>query len=153
MMLFVGDDWAEAHHDVHLMTETGEKLAARQLPEGLGGIAQLHAMIAEHVDEPGQVIIGIETDRGPWVQALLAAGYLVYAINPLMVARYRERHNVAGAKSDAGDAKAFGRSGPYRPAQPSPDRRRHPRCRHGESAGTRPSEPHLGKDPTHQPAP
>ncbi len=50
-------------------------------------------------------MIGIETERGPWVQALLAAGYQVYAINPLSVSRYRDRHNVAGAKSDAGDAK------------------------------------------------
>jgi hypothetical protein len=50
------------------------------------------------------VVIGIETDRGPWVQALLAAGYLVYAINPLQSARYRERHSVSGAKSDPGDA-------------------------------------------------
>lgn len=49
-------------------------------------------------------MVGIETERGPWVQALLAAGYRVYAINPLRVARYRERHGVSGAKSDAGDA-------------------------------------------------
>ena len=107
MSLFVGDDWAEAHHDVHLMTQSGDRLVARQLPEGLAGIAALHAMIAEHADDPADVIIGIETDRGPWVQALLAAGYQVYAINPLMVARYRERTNVAGSKSDAGDAKAL----------------------------------------------
>ena len=50
------------------------------------------------------MVVGIETDRGPWVQALIAAGYQVYAINPLQVARYRERHGVSGAKSDTGDA-------------------------------------------------
>jgi transposase len=50
------------------------------------------------------VVIGIETDRGPWVQALLAAGYVVFAINPMQVARYRERHSTSGAKSDTGDA-------------------------------------------------
>ena len=32
-------------------------------------------------------------------------GYQVYAINPLAASRYRDRHNVAGAKSDKGDAK------------------------------------------------
>jgi len=52
----------------------------------------------------GQVVVGIETDRGPWVTALRAAGYLVYAINPMSAARYRERHGTSGAKSDAGDA-------------------------------------------------
>ena len=56
---------------------------------------------------PAEVVVGIETDRGPWVQALIAAGYQVYAINPLQVARYRERHSVSGAKSDDGDAHAL----------------------------------------------
>ena len=107
MTVFVGDDWAEAHHDVHLMNEAGDTLAAKQLPEGLNGIARLHALVAGYATEPGEVIIGIETERGMWVQALLAAGYQVYAINPLSVSRYRDRHNVAGAKSDAGDAKTL----------------------------------------------
>ena len=107
MMVFLGDDWAEAHHDVHLMTEAGDRLSARRLPEGLEGIAGLHAMVAEHADDPSEVIVGIETERGLWVQALIAAGYQVYAINPLSVSRYRDRHNVAGAKSDPGDAKVL----------------------------------------------
>src|SRR6185295_19141519 len=104
-MIFVGDDWAEDHHDVHLMDEAGTRLASRRLPEGLIGIGQLHELIAEHAEEPGEVVIGIETERGPWVAALAAAGYLVYAINPLAVAHYRDRHHVSGAKSDASDAK------------------------------------------------
>jgi transposase len=104
-MIFVGDDWAEDHHDVCLIDEAGKRLASRRLPEGLAGFGQLHALIAEHVEEPDQVVIGIETDRGLWVGALAAVGYQVFAINPLAVARYRDRHHVSGAKSDAGDAK------------------------------------------------
>src|ERR1700720_292119 len=104
-MLFVGDDWAEDHHDVYLMSDTGGRLASRRLPEGLPGISRFHELVAAHVEEPSQVVIGIETDRGLWVQALSAAGYRVYAVNPLAVARYRDRHQVSGAKSDAGDAK------------------------------------------------
>lgn len=107
MTVFVGDDWAEAHHDVHLMNEGGDKLAAKRLPEGLEGIAALHAMVAEHAIGPSEVVVGIETERGLWVQALIGAGYQVYAINPLSVSRYRDRHNVAGAKSDPGDAKVL----------------------------------------------
>jgi transposase len=89
-------------------------LARRRLPEGLDGITRLHALIAqffpeEWVDlEPAEaasrVKVGIETERGPWVQALIAAGYEVFAINPMSVARYRERYSTSGAKSDAGDA-------------------------------------------------
>jgi transposase len=104
-MIFVGDDWAEDHHDVHVMDADGVRLASRRLPEGLAGIRGFHELVAAHVAEPSQVVIGIETDRGLWVHALSAAGYQVYAVNPLAVARYRERHQVSGAKSDAGDAK------------------------------------------------
>jgi transposase len=106
-VLFIGDDWAEAHHDVEILDEGGRRLARRRLPEGIEGVATLHALIADHLDEdaePADVLIGIETDRGPWVQALVASGYTVYAVNPLQVARYRERHRVSGAKSDPGDA-------------------------------------------------
>ena len=106
-MLFVGDDWAEDHHDVEVQDQAGRRLARARLPEGVAGMARLHALVGEHLEEdadPGQVLIGIETDRGPWVQALVAAGYTVYAINPRQVARYRERHSNSGAKSDAADA-------------------------------------------------
>jgi transposase len=104
-VIFVGDDWAEDHHDVHLMDEAGVRLAGRRLPEGLAGIGEFHQLLARYADEPDQVVIAIETDRGLWVTALVAAGYQVYAINPMAAARYRDRHHVSGAKSDAADAK------------------------------------------------
>jgi len=106
-MLFVGDDWAEAHHDVHVMDEAGTRLTSRRLPEGLEGIRGFHDLVAGLVDDPGEVVVGIETDRGLWVEALAAAGYQVYGINPLAVSRYRDRHSLAGAKSDSGDAKVL----------------------------------------------
>lgn len=100
LVLFVGDDWAEDHHDVEIVDETGRRLGRRRFEEGAAGLAGLHALIADHLDpEAGadQVLVGIETDRGPWVQALLAAGYVVYAVNPLQASRYWERHGVSGA--------------------------------------------------------
>ena len=106
-MLFVGDDWAEDHHDVEIQDETGRRLAKARLPEGISGIAGLHGLVGRFLPEDGDgagVKIGIETDRGPWVTALRAAGYQVFAINPLSAARYRQRHSTSGAKSDAGDA-------------------------------------------------
>jgi transposase len=106
-VLFVGDDWAEAHHDVEVVDESGHCLVRRRFSEGIVGMAGLHAVIADHLPvdaEASEVIVGIETDRGPWVAALVAAGYQVYAINPMQVARYRERHSTSGAKSDRGDA-------------------------------------------------
>jgi transposase len=105
--LFVGDDWAEDHHDIEVMDRAGTVLAKRRLPEGVAGMSQLHELTGRFV--PGdagdaEVVVGIETDRGPWVAALVAAGYTVYPVNPLQASRYRERHGVSGAKSDGGDA-------------------------------------------------
>jgi transposase len=108
LRLFVGDDWAEDHHDVELMDGSGRRLAKARLPEGVTGMARLHAMIGNQVgdepDEDVEVVIGIETDRGPWVAALTAADYTVMAVNPLQAAEFRRRLGVSGAKSDAGDA-------------------------------------------------
>jgi transposase len=104
-VIFVGDDWAEAHHDVYVCDENGSKLVQRRLPEGIEGVTLLHELVAELVDEPDEVVVGIETDRGLWVQSLVEAGYQVYAINPKAASRYRDRHTLSGAKSDPGDAK------------------------------------------------
>ncbi|GAA5126069.1 IS110 family transposase [Haloechinothrix salitolerans] len=108
MRLLVGDDWAEDHHDIELMDASGRRLAKARLPEGVAGMARLHMMIGHQLgetdDEDAEVVIGIETDRGPWVAALVAAGYTVMAVNPLQAAEFRRRLGVSGAKSDAGDA-------------------------------------------------
>ena len=106
-MIFVGNDWSEGHHDVYVMDEEGTRLGYARLPEGLAGVAGFHEMVAEDASDPAEVVVGIETDRGLWVAALVGAGYQVYAINPLAVSRYRDRHSLAGAKSDRGDAKVL----------------------------------------------
>ena len=88
MIVFVGDDWAEAHHDVHLMTADGDRLAAKRLPEGLDGIAAFHQLVAAHVEDPAEVVVGIETERGMWVQAracqvfCVGSSWLVGQIRP-----------------------------------------------------------------------
>ncbi|MER6274688.1 IS110 family transposase [Streptomyces sp900105755] len=109
-MLLIGDDWAEGHHDIEVQDATGRRLASARLPEGAEGMTKLHELVARHGDQDldaAGVIVGIETDRGTWVQALLAAGYQVYAINPRQVVRFKERYSTSGAKSDKGDAHAL----------------------------------------------
>jgi transposase len=104
-MIFVGVDWAEAHNDVLVMDEAGVMLGRARCGVGVAGLAQLHALVADHAQEPEQVILGIEVDQGLLVRSLVGAGYRVYAINPLAASRYRDRHTTSGAKSDAADAK------------------------------------------------
>lgn len=107
-MLFVGDDWAEDHHDVAVSDEHGKMVASARLPEGLAGMCRFHELVATHLPpdaEPEQVAVCIETDRGPWVRAMVAAGYQVYAVNPKLAARHRETITLSGAKSDPADAR------------------------------------------------
>jgi transposase len=109
-VLFVGDDWAEDHHDVEVQDEHGRTLRAVRLPEGVDGMARFHDLVAGFLPEdatPARVLVCIETDRGPWVRALVAAGYQVYGVNPKQAARHRELVSVSGAKSDKADARAL----------------------------------------------
>jgi len=106
-VIFVGVDWAEAHHDVLVEDEDGNRLGGGRLPEGVEGIARFHDLVGAQVEDAGEVVVGIETDRGLFVSALVAAGYAVYAVNPMSTSRYRERHSTSGAKSDHGDAKVL----------------------------------------------
>lgn len=103
-MIFVGVDWSEDHHDIDIRDRAGRQLANRRVTHGVAGIAELHELISSHVSEPDEVKIGIETDRGLLVNALVAAGYEVFAINPRSVDRYRDRVALSGTKSDALDA-------------------------------------------------
>jgi transposase len=102
--VFVGHDWAEAHHDVHVEDEVGTRLARARLPEGVEGVARFHELVAAFVEDPADVVVATETDRGLFIGALVAAGYQVLAVNPMSTSRYRERHSTSGAKSDPGDA-------------------------------------------------
>ena len=108
-MLFIGDDWAEGHHDVVAQDDAGKTLARRRLPEGADGIARFHQMVASCQGEdaepdPAQVVVVIETGRGAWVKALAAAGYRVYPVNPKQAARHKETIAVSGKKDDFFDA-------------------------------------------------
>lgn len=92
----MGIDWSEAHHDVCVLDDKGMVLAKGKVSDDVSGVGRLHAMAAEHAEDPSEVVVGIETDRGLLVGSLVQAGYRVYAINPLAASRYRDRHAVSG---------------------------------------------------------
>jgi transposase len=105
--VFVGHDWAEDHHDVYIQDVEGRRLAGGRVPDGVEGVARFHEMVAGLIEDPADVEVATETDRGLFVGALVAAGYTVRAVNPMSVARYRERLSTSGAKSDPGDARVL----------------------------------------------
>lgn len=117
-MTLVGIDWAEDHHDVTVMDEQGTVLAHERAAEGIKGAGRLHALIGDYADDPEQVTVGTETDRGLMAASLAAAGYQVYAINPKAVDRYRDRHCTVGREIRSRRRQGAGRHGPHRPPQP-----------------------------------
>jgi transposase len=103
--VFCGIDWAEAHHDVAIVDPEGRLVARQRISDDAAGFAALIELLAVHGDGPTDPIpVAIETSRGLLVACLRATGRPVFAINPLAVARYRQRHSVARKKSDHGDA-------------------------------------------------
>lgn len=105
---FCGVDWAEGHHGIALVEAGGKQLAKVRISDDAAGFAQLTSLLTEHGDsEDAPIPVAIETSRGLLVACLRATGRPVFAINPLAVARYRDRHSVARKKSDAVDAAAL----------------------------------------------
>jgi transposase len=103
--VYCGIDWAERHHDIALVDENGNLVAKKRIHETIDGFAQLLDMLAaagDNADEP--IPVAIETPRGLLIAALRTTGRPIYPINPMAVARYRERHTVSGRKSDHADA-------------------------------------------------
>lgn len=108
MKITCGIDWAENHHDVALLDEAGQLVGKRHINDDAEGFRQLLSLLAEAGDGPeNHIPVAVETARGLLIACLRATGRKVYSINPTAVARYRERHRVARAKSDHADAVAL----------------------------------------------
>ncbi|HVQ53343.1 MAG TPA: IS110 family transposase [Mycobacterium sp.] len=105
MNKFCGIDWAEDHHDVAVIDTDGQLVIKRRITDDADGFAELLGMLESVGDTSNDPIpVAIETPRGLLVAALRATGRPVYAINPMAVARYRERHSASRKKSDHADA-------------------------------------------------
>jgi hypothetical protein len=103
-VVFVGIDWSEQHHEVELQAGSGKVLKRLRVSADMAGLSRLQEAITDAAEEPSQVVIGIESNQGLLVNALVASGYRVYPINPLTSARAREGEAPSRSKSDPGDA-------------------------------------------------
>jgi transposase len=102
---YCGIDWAEGHHDIAIVDREGTLVTKKRIADDPTGFTELIDLLTEAGDNAGEPIpIAIETPRGLLVSTLRASGRPVFAINPMAVARYRERHSMARAKSDHADA-------------------------------------------------
>jgi len=125
-MVYVGIDWADDHHDVHITNDTTKILAKFQISHDCDGFTNLHNKIKDLDKDPASVLVAIETSKGLLVNDLLRTGYTVYAINPKAVNRFKDRHVLSKAKSDLIDAEALANilrtdRHMFRPLKPLPE--------------------------------
>ena len=118
MDVYCGIDWAEDHHDIALVDRDGKLRARRRISDDPAGLAALLDLLAEHGDTPGDPVpVAIETPRGLLVACLRATGRPVYPVNPMAVARYRDRHSVVGEEIRS---RQLGRAGSRAAHRPGP---------------------------------
>jgi transposase len=101
---FVGLDWADAKHDVCLQaagTAQREFLSLEHSPEEIN--AWVQTLRTRFNGQP--VAVCLELNKGPIVSALRTYDFLVlFPVNPLTVAKYREACTPSRAKDDPTDA-------------------------------------------------
>jgi transposase len=108
-MLLVGIDWAEEAHAACLLDPGGRVVRRLTVPHTAAGLRRLREAIAAAEPDAGAVLVALERAHGLLVTSLLEAGYVVYALNPKSVERYRDRERTSGAKTDPADAELLAR--------------------------------------------
>jgi transposase len=102
---FVGIDWGGESHQVCVLDRDRRKVEERSVKHDGEGIGELIRWVGAMVaGEPATMAAALEVPHGPIVEALLACGISVFAINPKQVDRFRDRYTVNGAKDDRRDA-------------------------------------------------
>jgi transposase len=108
---FVGIDWATQNHCVCLLDAEGRRVGEREFAHDGAGLTELRDWLLEKTKAAsGQIAVAIEMPHGPVVEMLLDHGFVVFAINPKQLDRFRDRFTVAGAKDDRRDAYVLGGS-------------------------------------------
>jgi transposase len=107
-MWFAGIDWADAHHDIVVMSAAGEIQGHVQVAHSVEGIAQLVDFVRRLTPLSEQVVCVVETNQGLLVHALLEAGLVVCPVNPTTLRGYRP---LSGVKTDRLDAALLARVG------------------------------------------
>lgn len=108
---FVGIDWGSAEHELCLVNAHGEIMGTRTVPHTTRAVHEAVQWLRNQTGaEPAAIAVGIETPRGVLVDTLLEQGFVIFALNPKQLDRFRDRFTVAGAKDDGRDAHVLGDS-------------------------------------------
>lgn len=101
---YIGIDWAHAKHDVCLRAAdaaTHEHSVLKHSPEAIDSwVTELRQRFGQQ-----PIAIAVELDKGPLVYALQKYdGFVLFPVNPNMLAKYREAFTPSRAKDDPTDA-------------------------------------------------
>jgi transposase len=101
---FIGLDWADAKHDICLQVAGSDKrefMVLEHRPEVI--VAWATALLQRFKGKP--IAIALELNKGPIVEALRHYdGFVLFHINPMMLAKYRQAFTPSRAKDDPTDA-------------------------------------------------
>ena len=100
----IGIDWGDAKHDICLLPEgttVCERAVLTHSPEAID--EWVRALRQRFGSRP--IAIAVELNKGPLVYALQKYdGFVLFPVNPAMLARYRKAFTPSGAKDDPTDA-------------------------------------------------
>ena len=86
----------------------GEVVAERAFAHGGQGLSEMADWLLSMAGGEAAAVGGaIEVPRGPVVESLMERGFVVHAINPKQLDRFRDRISPAGAKDDRRDARVL----------------------------------------------
>jgi transposase len=109
-MWYAGIDWANEHHDVLVIDETGRQVGTLRVDHSPQGMSKLNTFLEQIIgsESKDQMACIIETTHGLLIAHLLEAGWPVYPVNPRTVDR---RRAASGAKTDTIDAYLLAKTG------------------------------------------
>lgn len=104
----IGVDWGSAEHHVCVMREDGAVVGTRPVAHTVVAVHEaLRWITAVTGSPPTDMAVAIETPRGVLVDTLIEQGFVVWAINPKQLDRFRDRFSAGGAKDDPRDARVL----------------------------------------------
>jgi transposase len=100
---FIGIDWADTKHDICIQPANSDVREFSVIPHKVEDIEEWAQAI--YVRFGGPIAVAVELSKGPIVYALQKYEYFViFPINPLTLAKYREAFTPSRAKDDPTDA-------------------------------------------------
>ena len=100
---FIGIDWADTKHDICLQAPGDKHREFSRLPHKVEAIEAWAQSLYRRFGGP--MAVALELSKGPLVYALQKYDFFViFPVNPVTLASYRDTFTPSGAKDDPTDA-------------------------------------------------